>query len=219
MDEIDDIPTVTVPVLVDDVGDETTTNGSAPLGKLVRCVYFSFESSEPMPEWLLNLSGQSMPFFMLGLSGIVFAPVGQLSYSGRFLSSSDVEQTFEFIEQNRPFLIETGRIYLPRQLIDACSRDPIEAHQALRVRRDLFIRAVRFASGSLSAADFSIALAPYLKQSEAIVREIPVSVSPEETYAFAAWCKEQLAAARRQEAVWAANGELHPEEDRSKTKF
>jgi hypothetical protein len=214
--------TLTVPVLIDDSGHESTTTSnetSTPVS-LVRGVYFVFDASQPSPGWSLNINGRSLPFFMVGLSGIVYRAAGvPEAQNGWFLTTSDIEQTFEFIERTRGMIVETGRIYLPLRVVEACIRTPHE-HDVLRVRGDMFVDALQFAQGRLMDHDYEKRLDSYVLQTPVSITGVPlVQSSPEETQAFACWCEEQLRSARQQESIWASDGLLRPEEDHSTMPF
>ena len=43
---------------------------------MVRCLYIAIEFDTPSNQWSLGIAGRSFPFLMLGLTGVVQAPLG-----------------------------------------------------------------------------------------------------------------------------------------------
>ncbi len=214
--------TDTVPVVVDDPGSgsNTSTIQTSAILPLVRCVYFAIESAQLSPNWQLGLTGRQMPFFMLGLSGIVFGTVEAAGApSHPFLSPSDIEATFDFIEQSGLLIVETGRIYLPLEFINFMTNGRTTARDVLRVRKDVFVAAFEFAHSRMAEREFATLLDSYKSERRIAGTAAPLSTSSEETRAFSTWSKEQLETLRQQESVWESNQELHPKEDRSRLQF
>jgi hypothetical protein len=210
----------TIPIIVDDNGQEAGVAAGPPPAPdiLVRCIYFSFEAAEPAAYWTLTLSGQAIPFFLLHLSGIIFAPVYLANVSpnntGEFLSPEDITRTFDMVERNQNLLVETARIYLPTWFIRAASKENFPKLQdVLRVRHDLFTRLFEHARGKLPEAKYRDELRRYAHEFEDqnANREWPLSMSPKETLAFQRWSHDQSAEAHHQLADWRSRGEARPE--------
>jgi hypothetical protein len=226
MAENTDRPNRTVPVLIDDLGEELgkAGEGSPSQDLLVRCIYFSIDASERMSDWVLNLQRQEIPFFLLGLSGIVYAPAavtgGQPYETSQFLSPSDIEATFNRIESSR-LSIETARIYLPRWIIDASPESMrTKPQDVLRIRQDLFGDAFRFARGQIAIKDFNEHLRRYAHEFRGKPHnELPLRVSPDETRAFRNWSGEQRTVAIHQFGEWVSRQETLPEKKEPNRRF
>ena len=116
----------------------------------VRCNYLAIESDEPMPGWGLRInSSPPLPFFMLGLEGIIISPPG----GGQFISSGSVDATFDLLEK-RGLTVETGDLWFPHFLFRKELAD-IVAGQVFRVDGELFASAFRYRDGHSSWAEFA----------------------------------------------------------------
>lgn len=186
---------LTIPVLVDDPAREAGGASIRSTDSFVRCVYLTVDASEPSSGWNLDRNKQRMPFFMLELSGIVFAPVREeVAPSGEFLTQQDIESTIEFIEARQGLLVETARIYLPLGMVEAVVTNGEPASQdVLRVRQDLFTQARNHATGRTTTREFLRGLDPY-DDDDANTR---LRYSSQETEAFGHWSVEQMIAIRR----------------------
>jgi hypothetical protein len=213
---------LTVPVLIDDDGGEAsmTEAPSSAIFPLVRCVYFAFDAPTPMPGWSLDVGNSTLPFFLLGVTGIIHAAIpDQNAPGGIFQNYGDIERTFNAIEQSG-LLIETGRLYLPRPFIQSFLRDrSLERNDALRVRYDLFIDSLQYAQGRIGEIAFESLLNRYRSSIAPTKTPPPLEYSPLETKAFRLWCIEKVATAQLAERTWESRGELRSREDRSSKPF
>jgi len=160
----------TVPVLLDSIFDDREGT------PLTRCIYFHIEFEETLDPWELGIAGGPIPFFMVGLAGIVIAP--SLT-EPRF---SDVRQLFElvsFVEAREGHSVETADVWLPMWLLP---RRNIHRGTVLRIERDLFLTALVVRAGDDAVLD---AFAN-------VSGEGAIEVSPEETVVFADWSKIQV---------------------------
>lgn len=118
-----------IPIMID---DSKNIEGSA----LTRCVYFSIESDTPSADWGLILRSYSIPFMLIGLSGII-----TLDLNGyEFKSADDIDKLIDLIEENGNLFVDTNTLWLPsfvfhskRQRGDIC-----------RINSELFIIALNY---------------------------------------------------------------------------
>jgi len=165
-----------VPVIVDDVKRH-------PGFLMTRCTYFSIECDQPSPGWTLSLKNAHIPFYMLGLSGIVLSPPGN---EHEFVSASDIRELFDHIEAHDHLFVDVNDLWLP----NACfPNDEIERGAVCRVGPRLFDLAFQFRHDLLPRQEF-----------ELLAREFghEVTLSRRETEAFRAWSDGQIATAREQ---------------------
>src|SRR5438128_569735 len=95
----------TIPIVIDDPAGE----GISGPDRLIRCVYLAIDAVQAAPGWNLGLGDLRIPFFMLGLSGIIYMPA-QLAGSApspEFRNADDVERTFTAVEESGNLLVET----------------------------------------------------------------------------------------------------------------
>ncbi|MHC4359021.1 MAG: hypothetical protein ACYSTQ_09520 [Planctomycetota bacterium] len=60
----------TIPIIIDDIKRYDKF-------RMSRCTFFSIAYDLPSPDWVLELEDSSIPFFLLGLSGIIWKPMGK----------------------------------------------------------------------------------------------------------------------------------------------
>jgi hypothetical protein len=165
-----------VPVIVDDVKQHTRF-------AMTRCTYFSIECDQPSPGWTLSLNRAHIPFYMLGLSGIVLSPPGN---NHEFSSAPDIRRLFDDIETNEHLFVDINDLWLPNE----CFPDSELARGAVyRVGPRLFDLAFQFRHDLLPQHEF-----------EMLAREFSheVSFSTGETEAFQHWSNEQIMIASEQ---------------------
>ena len=166
-----------IPLIVDAVrgGKELT---------LVRCNYMSVECDTPQAGWSLDVAGASMPFMMLGLSGIIVSPPG----SRRFLSPESIEELFRAIEDEGGMAIDVDDVWLPMFLFTDIEQVPRNG-EVYRIDSEAFVLANSFKENRIS-------LARYLEMCWRLER--PLSPSMEEREAFASWHRSLIDSAIRQ---------------------
>ena len=159
-----DLP-IPAPIFVDAVVDVAEP-------RLVRCNYLAIEADDPMPGWALRLDGtNSLPFFMLGLSGIIVSPPGKRQFS----SGGDVDATINLLESHG-FTVEASDLWLPHFLFKKQSFDLVPG-LVFRVNGALFAFAFRYRDGQVSWEEF----AGFCRETE-----VP-RFSREESAAFKDW--------------------------------
>jgi hypothetical protein len=64
---------------------------SRPFFPMVRCFYIAIEFDTPDNQWTLGLHGQRFPFLLLGLTGIVQAPLKESRFRNPLLIDGFIE--------------------------------------------------------------------------------------------------------------------------------
>jgi len=165
--------TYDVPVIVDDVKNYRNFS-------MTRCTYFTIECDVPSPNWILGLENRSIPFVLIGLSGVVFKPIGD---SVLFLSAESIEELFNTIETSPSLYIDTNDLWLPNALFQA----PHRRGQVHRVGNKLFNEAYLFREDKISEDHF-LHSCSHLSQE--------TRYSEKETLSFENWGKSQIEKAK-----------------------
>ncbi len=165
----------TVPVVVEDVK-------SYPGFQFTRCLYFTMESEEPSPGWMLRIEAADFPFTMLGLSGIVQAPSFD---EPQFTSPDQLEDLIVAVEARDALYVSIADIWLPNALFNSAGHG--ERNAVFRLAVGLFSLAFEYRHARLSTRRFVVSVA-----------DLPNSIrySPEETRAIGAWATRQMDLAR-----------------------
>jgi hypothetical protein len=159
-----------VPVLLDAFSDEGEIS-------LVRCLYFHIEVDETLGLWTLGAGIAQIPFFMVGLAGILLAPSVT---EPRFVSVPQLSNLFSAIEARDGQSVETGDIWFPQRFLPY--RNQIHRGAVLRIEPKVFLTAMQVRAGG---RDFTEAF-------ENVTSEGAMENSPEETRVFAEWSKIQI---------------------------
>jgi len=193
---------LTVPVVIDAVHESPNIS---------RAVYFCFEAVEPAADWSLTIGDLRVPFFMLGVSGVILGagfpnlpfPAGVLP----FQSPEYIENTFLTIEQTGVLAVVTTRLWLPNTLLRLAKED-VARQDVFRLRRDVFGSAHLLAREMMPAEKIERHFEPYCgeyhkSQEPTPPGQAPVTFSKEETAAFQHWTRLQMeqAAAHYREQV------------------
>jgi hypothetical protein len=166
-------PKVTnVPVIIDDIKIYLNF-------QMTRCTYFTVESDFPSPNWFLQLNNHQLPFYLLGLSGIIFKPFGD---SETFESVELINEVFNLIESNTSLYIDTNDIWLPNFLFKEHKRG-----QIYRIENDLFLKAFLFRETKIDEEEFLIYCKEFFKS---------LYYSSKETEVFHEWINQQINEAR-----------------------
>jgi hypothetical protein len=190
---------VTVPVVIDAV--DVSFNIS-------RAIYFSFEAVDPAAGWSLTVEDCDVPFFMLGISGVILgaALLGR-PYAARFLDPEWIENTFLTIERSGVLAVVTARLWLPTSLL-RLAKEEIARQDVFRLRKDVFASAHLLAIEMMPAEKIERHFEPYYgeyhkSQDPTLPGPLPVKFSKEETAAFQQWTQLQIeqAAAHYREQV------------------
>ena len=146
-----------------------------------RCTYFTVESDTPSPNWIINLEHLRIPFYLLGISGIIWKPLGdQLT----FKSPDLVDELFEAIERIPELYVDINDIWLPNFLFRPGSP---KRGNVYRVAEKLFAEAYRYRQDQIQQKKF-------LLYCEEAIRLI--SFSGIETKSFHEWEMNQIAIAK-----------------------
>jgi hypothetical protein len=159
-----------IPIIIDDVKKYKKF-------QMTRCTYFSIECDAPASGWMLSLGDREIPFYLLGLSGIIFKPLGDKDVFG---SEYLIDELFDTIEEHPSLYIDINEIWLPNFLF---KQSYPERGSIYRVRDDLFTKAFSFTSNRMSEKDF-------LSTCEHLIENI--WFSEEETKSFSEWGWAQI---------------------------
>jgi hypothetical protein len=161
-----------IPVLVETLG--------RTYFPMVRCFYLAIEFDIPDNQWMLGIGGQRFPFLMLGLTGVVQAP---LEASG-FYNPSLIDEFIDTVEDADGMILFED-IWLPAALF----HDGVSEGDVYRVGLDLFRQAFGFRGGRLSEEKFQFATSEFHAQ---------MVFSEEETIAFRSWSARTIENERRE---------------------
>ena len=143
-----------------------------------RCSYFIMESdlsvasSALSPNWMLVMNALNVPFYLIGLSGIIWKPLGD-SYI--FDSPDSIKDLFDAIGSSPLLRADTGNIWLPGYLF---KNSPQECGSVYRIQQRLFSQAYSYQKGGISPEQFL----EFCEQSRS-----RVAFSELETRSFSAW--------------------------------
>jgi len=181
-----------IPITVDGVYRDA--NSPLQLDDLSRCVFFSFVSDDPSPGWLLEVGTQFIPFFMLGIHGILYQP-----HLGKpeFQSLNDLDDLINTLEGlPGDIAVETGIIWVPTKWLDQAYQDSPKLQEnrllpqrgdVFRIEYKLFTDLWRVSDGRAILKDIEIANEKVSKPSPPLLR-----FSPRETRVFAEWTEAQF---------------------------
>lgn len=140
-----------------------------PFFSMMRCLYIAIEFDSPRDPWSLGISGQQFPFLMLGLTGVVLAPIR----SNRFDSPVIIDDFIETVEDAGGMVLFED-IWLPSELFE----DDATEGDLYRVGVELFRHAFSFRDGRSNEDKLRFAARELRAQTE---------FSAEETKAFRHW--------------------------------
>jgi hypothetical protein len=181
-----------IPVILDDIKKYEDFDMS-------RCSYFTIESdlatesSTPSPNWTLMLQAMNIPFYLIGLSGIIWKPLGE---DHIFDSAEMIDDLFDIIESCMELYVDVNDIWLPNYLFHGL---PHKRGYVYRITGQLFITAYRYRQEQISRDQF-------LEFCEEASSDIVFSEV--ETQAFSEWEKIQIRQAR----------EIYPKKPESKLR-
>ena len=144
---------------------------------LIRCNYLCIENDRPKGGWSIGIGGLSMPFFMLGLLGIIYRPFG----GQEFDSPTQIDELYQRIEDGAGLSISVEDVWLPNFLF---LRTPTMG-DVYRVNDDLFASAILWRQGRLSERQL-------IEQSEFLFPNLRCRYSERETPTFREWVKKQM---------------------------
>ncbi len=180
--------TASVPVIVESVKDH-------PEFQMTRCIYFTIESDSPSPDWMLFLQGRRIPFLMVGMIGIVHAPImptpgdnesAIFLGDGEFESAEMIDSLFDAIEgpnSSAELTIDVEDIWLPNKLLPWVADSSNPAGMVCRVSWRLFDICYLYRCDQITTKQF---LAQCGDTDE------HVRLSERETDAFAQWTNDQI---------------------------
>jgi hypothetical protein len=165
--------TFDVPVVVDDAKNYGKF-------KMTRCTYFTIECDAPSSNWVLELGKKSIPFLLIGLSGLIVRPVR----GGRLFESSDsIDELFDTIESHPSLYVDINDLWLPNKLFQGLPH----RGQVYRVGIKLFHVAYLYREERISEDQF-------LRQCSELKGNI--RFSRKETHSFENWSKFQIQKAK-----------------------
>lgn len=132
---------IQIPIVIDDIKNYKTFNW-------IRATYFSIECDTPSPGWQLGIGNATIPFLMIGLSGIIYQPHDG---SDKFDSPQKIENLFNAIEDFGRVFIDINDIYLPNSYIrvDGPMRGAV-----FRIPFNAFDSALKYKNGFLGKDQF-----------------------------------------------------------------
>lgn len=160
---------ITIPIMIDDVKMYKKF-------KMTRCTYFSIESDNPLSNWTLTLGENKIPFYLLGLSGIICTPGPEDYY---FSTLQKIEKLFDTIEGHHSLYIDINDIWFPNFLFN----DNNQRGSIYRIPKELF-------SVGMLYRDDLIAMQKFTSMSKEFNKS--VKYSPKETEAFKEWSINQI---------------------------
>lgn len=166
-----------IPVILDDVKKLRDF-------QMARCTYFNIECDTPSPGWSLGLADYNIPFYLLGLTGVIWKPVGEKVL---FDSNGSIDELFDMIEENPSLYVDTNEIWLPISLFEPAA---LERGNVFRVNDDLFTKAYSFFTGHISKEEFLKSCVGYEERSDNSVRDVWHSEA--ETKSFKDWEKRHI---------------------------
>ena len=149
-----------------------------PSFPMVRCLYIAIEFETPSTQWSLGIAGQRLPLLMLGLTGVVQAPLGENSFN----KPGIIDEFIDTVE-NTDGMVLFEDIWLPSDLFG----NEVSEGDVYRVGVDLFRHAFAFREGRSNEEKFRFAAAEFHGQME---------FSAEETVAFRKWSTATIERAR-----------------------
>ncbi len=130
----------TVPVIVDSI----KYNDTFPF---TRCTYYSIACDTPSPNWTLVLENHRIPFFLLGISGIIWKPLGEETL---FNKPEVIDDLFDLIETTPECYVDIDDLWLPNLLFHEQAR----RCDVYRLHHLLFSEAYRYRQGRITKSDF-----------------------------------------------------------------
>jgi hypothetical protein len=167
-------PNLKVPILV-----ETPGRSYFPM---VRCHYLAIEYDTPSALWTIGVNGVTMPFLMIGLTGIVHQPLG----AEHFNSYRLIDSFYQRIEETAGLSINFEDIWLPAFLF---ARTQLVG-DVYRVGMELFILALAYRDTRSTQQEFEA-------QCKHLAEDIVYS--EDETRAFGGWSSEQISIVQNRE--------------------
>lgn len=131
----------TIPIMIDDRRMYKDFN-------MARCTYFSIECDRPSGDWILGLESKEIPFFLLGISGIIFKP---LSGNSHFNSVHSIDLLFDTVEDNPSLFIDINDIWLPNYLF----REQQKRGFIFRIPTKLFFLGLQYRDDRISLEKYN----------------------------------------------------------------
>jgi hypothetical protein len=156
-----------LPIIIDDQKNFDDFN-------MTRCSYYTIECEDPVGNWEMKLRERNIPCHLLGISGVIFKPIGEKRY---FESPEDIDELFDSIERD-PYYIDSDYIWLPNLLLKEAKRG-----QVYRITNDLLNKAIQFKDKRITINEFKSYCKEYMES---------ISPSEKETETFNKWEEYQI---------------------------
>lgn len=166
--------TIYVPTFADQFVDE-------PQFKQTRLSYFRLDCGEPYT--VEQASGpRALPLLMMDIDGVIISGL-----DGKpLLDTSDaIEELFDYIDTQTPYMVSTDYFWLPTQTIKDYVDHDLQRGDVLRVVMPLFVQAN---SGTINGTDLATASSSRDNP--------PIFFSAKETLAFRSWTDRRIATVR-----------------------
>lgn len=169
-----------IPVILDDVKKYRDF-------EMARCTYFNIECDAPSPGWSMGPAERGIPFYLLGLTGVIWKPFGEKDF---FDSVDLIDELFHAIEEDPSLYVDTNEVWLPNILFKPAA---LKRGNVFRVRDDLFRAAYSFSADRISKEKFLSFCGSLVEGGRPadVVRH-----SEKETETFRDWEKEQIRIAK-----------------------
>ena len=118
----------TIPIVVDSVKNLNAY-------EMTRCTYFSIESIESSPGWILHSDDIDINFFMTGLSGVITSPQDD----GLLFDTQDkLDHLFNAIDEHNNLYVDVNDVWLPNELFKEKKHTDPERGDVFRIGHELF---------------------------------------------------------------------------------
>ncbi len=132
---------LSIPIVVDDTRSRETLQMS-------RCTYFSIRCDTPSAGWEVRLGDRSIPFLMLGLSGVIYRPSPEEEL---FDDPGKLEFLFKSIEEHPDLYIDISNLWIPTVTFGGGSH---KRGMVYRITKKLFDTAYRFTNNEIQTEEY-----------------------------------------------------------------
>lgn len=172
-------PLPTIPVIADTIRNIDDFD-------MVRCLYYSVQSDDPLPNWSLTMQGSHFPILLLNLEAIIMGPPNDALVFNR---ASDVNEMYNFIEEQTQLFVDINELWIPIKWIN----NNIKQGMVFRIPPTLFTLCWQFCNNRISVSDlFDNVKAIEPNDQSFSVSGGMVAYSDHETRVFNEWTNMQI---------------------------
>ena len=168
---------ITVPVQIDDVKN---LRGF----EMTRCTYYSIACDVPTPAALDGVRGKRVPFLAMGLSGVIYKPLGRARL---FKTARQIREIFAAIEGSDGLYVDVDDLWIPNAAFEGTPEEHRVRGAIFRVSPEVFRMTADYRVGRIASKDL---------HDRSTRRRAEIGYSPEETAAFRAWSQDVVSAAK-----------------------